>query len=119
MARLVELDLGDGQIVLVEAKEGVSVPRSTVPYKRTAWEMDTKARFDAVRETLRSFTSRTVQALRDADADLETVTFEFGISLGGESGVPYITRGKAESALFVTVQCNLAQGDKRLSREAE
>jgi hypothetical protein len=117
MAKLVELDLGEGRIVLVEANDDVSVPRSAVPYNRTGRNVDTRACFDAVSETLRGFTDRAVQALRDVDADVERVTLQFGVSLGGEAGVPFVTQGKADSALSVTVECNLARRNERSAHD--
>jgi hypothetical protein len=35
---------------------------------------------------------------------VEKVTLEFGITLGGEMGIPYITSGKAEGSVTVTVE---------------
>ena len=117
MAKLVELDLGEGRTVLVEANDDVSVPRSAVPYNRTGRNVDTRAHFDAVSETLRGFTDRAVQSLRDVDADIERVTLQFGVSLGGEAGVPFVTQGKADSTLSVTIECNLAKRDERPSHD--
>jgi hypothetical protein len=122
MAKLVELDLGDGKSVLVEANDDVSVPRGAipgVPYARVARDGAAAARFDRVSETLRGFADRAVQALKDVDADVERVTLQFGIGLGGDAGVPFVTMGSADSALSVTIQCNLARRNERSMTETD
>ncbi|MCC5625626.1 CU044_2847 family protein [Nostoc sp. CHAB 5715] len=39
-------------------------------------------------------------------ANIDKVTLEFGIKVGGEAGIPYVTKGTAESNLKVTVECS-------------
>jgi hypothetical protein len=51
------------------------------------------------------------------DADIERVTLRFGVSLGGEAGVPFVTQGKADSTLSVTIECNLAHRNGRAARD--
>jgi len=34
------------------------------------------------------------------------VTLEFGINVGGEAGIPYITKGSVESNLKIKVECS-------------
>jgi len=119
MANLVELELGEGRVVLVEANDAVSVPRSTMAYRRAARDADQRARFDAITETLRGFTGRAVQALRSVDADIERVTLQFGLSLGSEAGIPFVTKGSDEGTLKVTVECNLGQRGERLSLDEQ
>lgn len=122
MAKLIELDLGEGRTVLVEADEDVSVPRSAVGamgYQRPGQGGAARADIARVQETLRGFVEGSVAALRDVDADIERVSFEFGVSLGGEAGLPFITGGRTDGTLKVTVQCNLARHHKRLSLDPD
>jgi hypothetical protein len=115
MAKLVELELGDGRSLLVEADDDVSVPRSVMPYKRTSRDTDVRVRFESVAETLRGFTDQAVRALQDVDADVERVRLQFGVSLGGDAGVPFVTKGSEGGALSVTIDCNLGRRGQRLS----
>ncbi|MEB3182154.1 MAG: CU044_2847 family protein [Nostocaceae cyanobacterium] len=39
-------------------------------------------------------------------ANVDKVTLEFGIELGGEAGVPYVTKGTAKSNMKITVECS-------------
>jgi len=44
-----------------------------------------------------------------AIANVDKVTLEFGIELGGEAGVPYVTKGTAKSNLKITVECSFPE----------
>lgn len=63
--------------------------------------------FKAIEGTIRTYTLHTLSAFKDmAHANVDKVTLEFGIRVGGEAGVPYITKGTAESNLSITVECS-------------
>ena len=68
--------------------------------------------------TIRAFANRAVAAVQGVEADVEKVTLTFGISLGGEIGVPFVTSGKAESSLTVGIECRIGgqDGAKRQGR---
>ena len=70
--------------------------------------MDTAfQRFKSIEDTIRAYTTHTLSAFRDiAAASVEKVTLEFGIKAGGEAGIPYVTKGTAESNLKITVECS-------------
>ncbi|MGB7249348.1 MAG: CU044_2847 family protein [Phormidesmis sp.] len=68
--------------------------------------------FKAIEGTIRTYTTHTLSAFKDmAHANVDRVTLEFGIRVGGEAGVPYVTKGTAESNLSITVECSFAKGD--------
>jgi len=61
----------------------------------------------ALEATIRTYTSRTLKAFQNvAEANIDKVTMEFGINVGGEAGVPYVTKGTAECSLKITVECS-------------
>ena len=63
--------------------------------------------FKAIEGTIRTYTKHTLSAFKDmADANVDKVTLEFGIRVSGEAGVPYVTKGAAESNLNITVECS-------------
>jgi hypothetical protein len=63
--------------------------------------------FKAIDGTIRTYTTYTMNAFKDmATANVESVTLEFGLKVGGEAGVPYVTKGTAESNLKITVHCS-------------
>ncbi|HEY9605328.1 MAG TPA: CU044_2847 family protein [Allocoleopsis sp.] len=48
-----------------------------------------------------------------AIANVDKVTLEFGIELGGEAGVPYVTKGTAKSNLKITVECSFPENTEQ------
>ncbi|WP_201026200.1 CU044_2847 family protein [Mastigocoleus testarum] len=38
-------------------------------------------------------------------ANVEEVTLKFGMKIGGKAGIPYITKGTAQSNLEIEVKC--------------
>ena len=68
--------------------------------------------FKAIEGTIRTYTSHTLNAFRGmAGGNVDKVTLEFGIRLSGEAGVPYVTKGTAESNLSITVECSFDKND--------
>lgn len=111
MSRLLELEVGEGANILIEVNEGVAVPRGSAPaapINRRIGGPEQAVPFDSLAETLRGFAQCTIAALGDLERDragqIDQVRIQFGVSLGGESGVPFVTAGATPSALQVTIQ---------------
>ncbi|MGD1898631.1 MAG: CU044_2847 family protein [Phormidesmis sp.] len=63
--------------------------------------------FKAIESTIRTYTSQTLNAFKGmASGNVDKVTLQFGIRIAGEAGVPYVTKGTAESNLSITVECS-------------
>ncbi len=66
---------------------------------------------EAMENTIRAYTHHTLNAFKNpqqagpSGARISRVMLEFGVKLSGEAGIPYITKGSAESNLKVTVEC--------------
>ena len=70
-------------------------------------------RFEAMESTIKTYTQRTLNSFKDlAAAEVSKVQLEFGINLGGEAGVPYVTKGTAQCSLKITVECNFSNQQK-------
>jgi len=68
--------------------------------------------FKAIEGTIRTYTTHTLSAFKDmAHGNVDKVTLQFGIRVGGEAGVPYVTKGTAESNLSITVECSFDNKD--------
>ncbi len=68
--------------------------------------------FKAIEGTIRTYTNQTLNAFRGmSGGNIDKVTLEFGIRLSGEAGVPYVTKGTAESNLSITVECSFDKSD--------
>ena len=70
-----------------------------------------------IESTIRAYTIFGLNAFKKrAIPNVDKVTLEFGIELGGEAGIPYVTKGTAKSNLKVTVECSLPkQPDNNIS----
>lgn len=63
-----------------------------------------------IENTIRAYTIISLNAFKKrAIPDVDKVTLEFGIELGGEAGIPYVTKGTLKSNLKITVECSLYQ----------
>ena len=137
MARLVPILLEDGTEIYIEATEDVEIAATEPAELNDDGEMvrggqkgwggsggrgfsgvpgggDAAAiaaqSFKAIEGTIRTYTKHTLSAFKDmAEANIDKVTLEFGIRVSGEAGVPYVTKGTAESNLNITVECSFAQ----------
>ena len=131
MAQLVPIKLEDGSNIYIEATENIEVPPPALPNPtldpedsepkeklrggQKGWD-DSNTRgaaeiavqsFKAIEETISAYTNSTLSAFKDMTyANVHKVTLEFGIRIGGEAGVPYVTKGTAESNLSITVECS-------------
>lgn len=119
MTQLTPIQLDDGTIIYIEATEDANpVPvelrtdaEEEAPTKRG---MNADARqklvgqsFQAIEVTIRAYTAYTLNAFKQmAIANVDKVTLEFGIKVAGEAGIPYVTKGTAESNLKITVECS-------------
>ncbi|MBW4434866.1 MAG: hypothetical protein KME28_24910 [Pelatocladus maniniholoensis HA4357-MV3] len=123
MPQLTPIQLEDGTIIYIEATDNVDAPPVSIEVSPEGeeevlidkgWNPDAAQKqvvqnFQAIEGTIRAYTVYTLNAFkRIAIADIDKVTLEFGIKVGGEAGIPYITKGTAESNLKVTVQCSFS-----------
>lgn len=110
MAQLAPIQLEDGTMIYIEANESVTAPPApTTQVTRTAKGPKEQAirNFQAMQGTIRTYTAYTLNAFKDmATANVDKVTLEFGVTVAGEGGVPYVTKGSAECNLEITVECS-------------
>lgn len=67
-----------------------------------------------LQSTILTYTDYSLAAFRKvALADVDKVTLEFGIEIGGETGIPYVTKGTAKSNLKIQVECSFTDDEKR------
>ena|SRR3712207_3395175 len=136
MPQLAPIQLDDGTIIYIEASENISVPpvseqepdRAEEPEERTrtdlgaggkGWPPDPRSAqtavvqsFNAIENTIQAYTTYALSAFKKvAIAKVDKVTLEFGIEVGGEAGVPYVTKGTAKSNLKITVECSFPKSD--------
>jgi hypothetical protein len=117
MIKLTTIELEDGTQIHIQSTDTVeeieAISTNVEPEKgRTAKSgvvKKTLVNFQALQSTIRAYTQTILNSFHNlGDARIESVTLEFGIEIGGEAGIPYITKGNASSNVKVIVQCNLA-----------
>ncbi|MFE4107455.1 CU044_2847 family protein [Almyronema epifaneia] len=135
--QLAPIQLDDGTVIYVQATDAIVPPLpapTAVPVEQTRSQMgrgdkgvlqdtmraarglvseiDPKTTavqsFQAIEGTIKAYTYHTLNAFKQvAGANVDKVTLEFGIEVGGEVGVPYVTKGTADCNLKITVECTL------------
>lgn len=122
MSKLQKVRLDDNTIIYIEADEDVHTDFSSSPsYEQQPVAKGGNARggggmsaalnqFRAMQDTIRGYTTLSLNAFKNmAGANVDKVTLEFGIKVGGEAGIPYVTKGTAESNIKITVECSFPE----------
>ncbi|BAZ42707.1 hypothetical protein NIES4101_86770 [Calothrix sp. NIES-4101] len=120
MTKLTPVQLDDNTIIYIEASEDVNIS-PVVSEEEEEEGLDEKGmnpeairkqmvqNFQAIQGTIRAYTVYSLNAFKQmpvSNANVDKVTLEFGIELGGEAGVPYVTKGTAKSNMKITVECS-------------
>jgi len=127
------ITLEDGKSIYIEATDDVSAPEShteSTNFDKYDPESSRNTRnasetiaagLSSMENTIRSFTNTTLGAFKEiSDANINKVTLEFGVKIGGEAGIPYVTKGTAESNVKITVECSFPKEyDEKLYRNQE
>lgn len=120
MTKLTPIILDDNTVIYIETTENVETPlvkreepaedeEATTDYNLNPAQLQQQLaqNFQDIQKTIRAYTLYTLNAFKKvAIANVDKVTLEFGIELGGEAGVPYVTKGTAKSNLKITVECS-------------
>lgn len=115
MTKLTPVELDDGTMIYVEATENIDRPDTEMTRSSKEQTLTAKGpglqsaiqQFKSIEGTIRAYSQHTLNAFKDlAVANVDKVTLEFGVKIGGEVGIPYVTKGTAESNLKITVTCS-------------
>jgi hypothetical protein len=124
MTKLTPIILEDNTVIYIETTENVEAPpvkpeesaeeeeETTTDYNLNPAQLQQQLaqNFQDIQKTIRAYTLYTLNAFKKvAIANVDKVTLEFGIELGGEAGVPYVTKGTAKSNLKITVECSFPE----------
>ena len=118
------VQLDDGMTIYVEVKQPITYAATTSTDRITEEQefsredfggtskgltdaLNTLPKRPSIEQTILSYTSVALNALKNvSSANVDKVTLEFGIKVGGKMGIPFVTEGTAESNLKVTVECS-------------
>jgi hypothetical protein len=122
MPKLTPIRLDDNTIIFIETADEVDVP--LVSTEEAEEEEEEEAlihkgispdavrkqmvqNFQVIQTTIQAYTVCSLNAFKKIPIpNVDKVTLEFGIELGGEAGIPYVTKGTAKSNLKITVECS-------------
>ena len=134
MTQLAPIKLEDGTVIYIEATEEVAAPlvNSQIATEEEEEALDGKGwnpdavkqqmaqNFQAMQGTIRAYTTQTLKAFKDIEVgNISKVTLEFGLKIGGEAGIPYITKGTGESNLKITVECSFGDESKESEKKPD
>ena len=128
MKKLTPIELEDGTTIYMEVEEDIEIVSETEPEKPKNQELtrgdlgkedkglrdQTRAAqekirqsFEAIESTISTYTNHTLNAFRKVGSgNIDKVTLEFGVKVGGKAGIPYVTEGSADSHLKIVVECS-------------
>lgn len=122
MTKVIPIKLDDNTVIYIEATEDVNIPVvNTVVLDEEEEEealvgkgmspeqirQKMMQNFLSIQNTIRTYTVYTLNAFKQIPiAEVNKVTLEFGIEMGGEAGIPYVTKGTAKSNMKITVECS-------------
>ncbi|MBD2358152.1 hypothetical protein H6G41_26670 [Tolypothrix sp. FACHB-123] len=122
MTKVIPIKLDDNTVIYIEATEDLNIPvvnnavldeeeeeEALVNKGMSSDQIRQKMmqNFLSIQNTIRTYTVYTLNAFKQIPiANVDKVTLEFGIEMGGEAGVPYVTKGTAKSNMKITVECS-------------
>lgn len=125
--QLIPIQLDENTIIYVETNEDISVNETEINKEETVEKEEELTRdslgkgskgfrevqqnitnnFKNIENTIKAYTNYTLNAFKAvSNANINKVTLEFGINVGGKTGIPYVTEGSANSSLKITVECS-------------
>ncbi len=139
MKKLTPIKLEDGTVIYMEVREDIELvseeeteeegtrelTRSDLGKEEKGWKERTRASqeqivqsFKAIEGTIRAYTNHTLNAFRQVGSgNIDKVTLEFGIKVGGKAGIPYVTEGSADSHLKIVVECSFPKEENEANQQ--
>lgn len=118
MPQLQAIQLEDGITIYIEANEEIKAPViPTIEAENTRSSRDIQQttqqviqNFANLQNTIKAFAVYSLNSFKQiSNANVDKVTLEFGVNIGGEAGIPYVTKGSVDSNLKIIVECSLKQ----------
>lgn len=73
---------------------------------------DLQKQISDLQSTIFAYTTYALAALKRVNvAKINKVTLEFGVEMGGEAGIPYVTKGTVKSNLKIQVESNFSDSE--------
>jgi hypothetical protein len=98
----------NNEIKTITLTESHNEPQTGTANSRESYGLreDTITKMQDIHETIRLYTNYALGAFKElGDAEVEEVTVKFGLKIGGEAGLPILTKASAESNFEIQVKC--------------
>lgn len=119
MSQLVPLTLDDGTVIFVQSQDNVDAPIVDAPMETSrtpkgptrSGGIIPDQSIASLQETIKGYTRHIMSAFESGpvtpmgNGRVGKVTLEFGVTVAGKAGIPYITEASATGSLKVTVEC--------------
>ena len=108
MAHKIYIEQEDGEIREITIAESDNDLPTDTDSDRESYGIkeDAIAKLQDIHETIRFYTKYAIGAFKNlGEADVEEVTLKFGLKIGGEAGIPILTKASAESNFEIQVKC--------------
>jgi hypothetical protein len=107
--RLTEILSPDGSKIYIQYDEEESDELQAVGDFDNIYERTEQFR-KSMTSTIRGYSQTVLSSVEEGMADLTApskLTLEFGLQVGGETGIPFIAKGTSQANIKVTVEWNL------------
>ena len=108
MSHKLYIEQEDGEILIITIAESDDDLLTDTISDRESYGIKENAikNLQEVHETIRFYTKYAIGAFKNlSDAQVEEVTLKFGLKIGGEAGIPILTKASAESNFEIQVKC--------------
>jgi len=132
MTKIAPIKLPGGDVLYMEIDENVQIlnlSQSTemdrdkqIPLHKGLLRQDAVQKLQDITGVLQSMAAVVPHAFKQvAGANVDKVTLSFGIKLGGEAGIPYLTKGTAEGNITMQIECTFPKetGDRLDTKTAK
>ena len=111
MSKLTEILAADDSTIYIQYDEEDSDELRAVGFIEDVSKRTARFR-SAVSSTIKGYTEILLEAVQAGSVSNLTpskVTMEFGIQAGGETGIPFVTKGTAQANVKVTIEWDLSK----------
>ena len=108
MAHKIYIEQEDGEIreIIISESDDAQLADTDSDRESYGIKEDAIAKLQDIHETIRFYTKYAIGAFKNlGDAEVEEVTLKFGLKIGGEAGIPILTKASAESNFEIQVKC--------------
>ncbi|MGQ3684305.1 MAG: CU044_2847 family protein [Candidatus Loosdrechtia sp.] len=113
MSNITKILAPDGSEIYIQYGEEENEKLRAVGVSKEDISGRTKKFMEELPKTIRGYSTMVLNAVQEGITGQiapEKVTLAFGLQIGGEAGIPFITKGTAQANVTVNIEWNLKKG---------